>query len=401
MFLDVVLGRSHHNRFFSLPPTTMSTFRPSTAQDAGESYIPPWTASTDQSDDDPRPTTSAGRQQWSYESRPATQGQFQSQANYDDIDEEEEEYESSDDGDVFAYLPPNTAQQQQMQQQQHAQQHQQQHQQQHLMPSFAYNPDSPSAPTSAPYTLPSTTSLSTPYSPPEPATPSSAFNPYARFNPATAVSSPPDTSSTAPPFAYDIPQDRPQQYEAYHMTPLTSTPASREVHVSLPDPKDQHSQSTSADNSALRYRSDSKRTRGSSSGGSADLPQESASVKYVSNVCFIFSIFSILTFFSHRTDISISAGAPPYTPNSLLSTTNRHNPNETSYYAGAYAEEEQEDSPYPEVRASVSNIDDPDMPAMTFRMWFIGLLLCAIASAMNTFFSFRYPAPYVVPLVLL
>ena len=35
-----------------------------------------------------------------------------------------------------------------------------------------------------------------------------------------------------------------------------------------------------------------------------------------------------------------------------------------------------EDSPYPEVRASVSNIDDPDMPAMTIRMWFVGLLLC-------------------------
>ena len=37
---------------------------------------------------------------------------------------------------------------------------------------------------------------------------------------------------------------------------------------------------------------------------------------------------------------------------------------------------EEEDSPFPEVRASVSNIDDPDMPAMTIRMWFVGLLLC-------------------------
>ena len=36
----------------------------------------------------------------------------------------------------------------------------------------------------------------------------------------------------------------------------------------------------------------------------------------------------------------------------------------------------EEDSPFPEVRASVSNIDDPDMPAMTIRMWFVGLLLC-------------------------
>ncbi|GAA6001745.1 hypothetical protein JCM5350_007212, partial [Sporobolomyces pararoseus] len=31
--------------------------------------------------------------------------------------------------------------------------------------------------------------------------------------------------------------------------------------------------------------------------------------------------------------------------------------------------EEEEDSPYPEVRASVSNIDDPEMPSLTFRVW--------------------------------
>ena len=28
----------------------------------------------------------------------------------------------------------------------------------------------------------------------------------------------------------------------------------------------------------------------------------------------------------------------------------------------------EEDSPYPEVRASVSNVDDPEMPALMFRM---------------------------------
>jgi len=37
---------------------------------------------------------------------------------------------------------------------------------------------------------------------------------------------------------------------------------------------------------------------------------------------------------------------------------------------------DEEDSPYPEVRASVSNVDDPEMPALTLRMWFVGLLLC-------------------------
>ncbi|KAJ7188821.1 OPT oligopeptide transporter protein-domain-containing protein [Mycena filopes] len=62
---------------------------------------------------------------------------------------------------------------------------------------------------------------------------------------------------------------------------------------------------------------------------------------------------------------------------------------------------EEEDSPFPEVRASVSNIDDPDMPALTFRMWFVGLFLCTISSSLNVFFNFRSPAPSVVPLALL
>lgn len=62
---------------------------------------------------------------------------------------------------------------------------------------------------------------------------------------------------------------------------------------------------------------------------------------------------------------------------------------------------EEEDSPYPEVRASVSNIDDPDMPALTLRMWFIGLSLLVVSSALNVFFNFRYPAPTIYPTTLL
>ncbi|KAI9511495.1 OPT-domain-containing protein [Russula earlei] len=61
----------------------------------------------------------------------------------------------------------------------------------------------------------------------------------------------------------------------------------------------------------------------------------------------------------------------------------------------------EEDSPYPEVRASVSNIDDPDMPVLTIRMWLVGLFLSLTGSAMNVFFNFRQPAPIVIPVVLL
>ncbi|TKY88219.1 hypothetical protein EX895_002929 [Sporisorium graminicola] len=55
--------------------------------------------------------------------------------------------------------------------------------------------------------------------------------------------------------------------------------------------------------------------------------------------------------------------------------------------------EMEEDSPYPEVRASVSNIDDTDMPVNTLRMWFISFFLTILATGANMFFSLRYPAP--------
>ncbi|SNX86611.1 probable oligopeptide transporter [Melanopsichium pennsylvanicum] len=55
--------------------------------------------------------------------------------------------------------------------------------------------------------------------------------------------------------------------------------------------------------------------------------------------------------------------------------------------------EMEEDSPYPEVRASVSNIDDTEMPVNTLRMWFISFLLTIVAAGANMFFSLRYPAP--------
>jgi hypothetical protein len=63
--------------------------------------------------------------------------------------------------------------------------------------------------------------------------------------------------------------------------------------------------------------------------------------------------------------------------------------------------EEEEDSPYEEVRASVSNMDDPEMPVLTFRMWLIGLFLTVGSAAVNTFFNFRNPQIYVISLPVL
>ncbi|CBQ71114.1 related to oligopeptide transporter [Sporisorium reilianum SRZ2] len=62
--------------------------------------------------------------------------------------------------------------------------------------------------------------------------------------------------------------------------------------------------------------------------------------------------------------------------------------------------EEDDDSPYPEVRASVSNVDDPTMPSITFRSLLLGLGLSAFASAVNTFLSQRNPPIQIVAIIV-
>ncbi|EGG12465.1 putative oligopeptide transporter [Melampsora larici-populina 98AG31] len=51
----------------------------------------------------------------------------------------------------------------------------------------------------------------------------------------------------------------------------------------------------------------------------------------------------------------------------------------------------EDNSPYAEVRACVDAFDDTALPAMTFRMWIIGLSLGALAAAFNQFFLARSP----------
>lgn len=51
--------------------------------------------------------------------------------------------------------------------------------------------------------------------------------------------------------------------------------------------------------------------------------------------------------------------------------------------------DESEVSPIEQVRLTVTNTDDSSLPIWTFRMWFLGLLSCALLSFLNTFFSFR------------
>ncbi|CAK7271076.1 hypothetical protein SEPCBS119000_004415 [Sporothrix epigloea] len=59
----------------------------------------------------------------------------------------------------------------------------------------------------------------------------------------------------------------------------------------------------------------------------------------------------------------------------------------------------EDNSPYPEVRASVRNYD-VDLPANTIRAWTIGLILCTVGSGVNMLFSMRNPSVSVTTYVI-
>ena len=48
-----------------------------------------------------------------------------------------------------------------------------------------------------------------------------------------------------------------------------------------------------------------------------------------------------------------------------------------------------DESPYEEVAANVSNLDDPTLPCFTFRSCILGLLFTCILAFVNQFFTFR------------
>nr|XP_031857404.1 OPT family small oligopeptide transporter [Kwoniella shandongensis]KAA5524476.1 OPT family small oligopeptide transporter [Kwoniella shandongensis] len=51
-----------------------------------------------------------------------------------------------------------------------------------------------------------------------------------------------------------------------------------------------------------------------------------------------------------------------------------------------------ENSPYVSVRANVDPTDDPTMPVGTIRMWFIGIIFCAVGAFVDNLFAFRNPS---------
>ena len=221
------------------------------------------------------------------------------------MEEDEDSEESSDDEDVFAFLPPPTADgypDQAVQQQQ--------------------QPDAP------------------------PTYPSPIFDPNARYPPPTAdvpftpTSQPlhPFTPQPiSPPSTASAHDDNPYRLKRLHSKetmPAPTTTSSRSVKVSLPP-------------------------------GSSEKDLEAGSIVIGKR--------------------SLRGTTPGTADTGLMTLSNAYAEPDDESREGSIKMEydfdaiEEEDSPFPEVRASVSNTDDPDVPALTLRMWLVGLVLCIIS----------------------
>lgn len=64
-------------------------------------------------------------------------------------------------------------------------------------------------------------------------------------------------------------------------------------------------------------------------------------------------------------------------------------------------EDPPDNSPYPQVRASVSAIDNTSLSINTPRMWTLSMLFAILGSATNLFFSLRYPSVSITPVIAL
>lgn len=63
--------------------------------------------------------------------------------------------------------------------------------------------------------------------------------------------------------------------------------------------------------------------------------------------------------------------------------------------------EVEDDSPYLEVRAAVSNVDDPEMPVNTLRAWLIGLVAMIVTPGVNKLLQLRFPSTTITGYVII
>jgi hypothetical protein len=301
------------------------------------------------------PSTSHGLTNFAYPARNYQHQRQQAQAQYPSHqhhlyaqqEESKNDDDESDNGDVFAYGPPSTSEHPPQPHQVHYS-HQQQDsaQHQHLSAAQLHNlvtaagglPTSSSAPPLSP--PPGLSSI--PESPTAPTPHSSSA--YDHHNHPPGMSSSYEYGPGPNSYSMDPIPVSPGILDTLEPISYAYSPASGSLQVGL------HATANSNDSSAL-FPAQAKRVSFEPNTSALDLASQSVTMSY------------------KLTDIGPA--------------------------------EEEEDSPYAEVRASVSNIDDPEMPTMTFRVWFLGLTLVFIGATVNTIFNFRYPAPWLMPSLIL
>ncbi|KAJ7811984.1 OPT oligopeptide transporter protein-domain-containing protein, partial [Mycena leptocephala] len=90
---------------------------------------------------------------------------------------------------------------------------------------------------------------------------------------------------------------------------------------------------------------------------------------------------------------------PAYAPSDVDVESDRYSSPSRAGSRNSTAIEFDDESPYPEVRAAVSSVDDPSMPVNTFRMWFLGIVLTILLAGINQVFEYRAPSVFITGIV--
>ncbi|KAJ6560262.1 OPT oligopeptide transporter [Mycena capillaripes] len=90
---------------------------------------------------------------------------------------------------------------------------------------------------------------------------------------------------------------------------------------------------------------------------------------------------------------------PAYAPSDVDLESDRYSSPSRAGSRNSTAIEFDDESPYPEVRAAVSSVDDPSMPVNTFRMWFLGIVLTILLAGINQVFEYRAPSVFITGIV--
>ena len=90
-----------------------------------------------------------------------------------------------------------------------------------------------------------------------------------------------------------------------------------------------------------------------------------------------------------------------YKPESSDTSAESDAASESEIDGRAVDDDPPDNSPYPEVRASVPATDNTSLSISTPRMWTLSLLFAFAGSATNLFFSLRYPSVAITPVIAL